>query len=233
MILAQDVHDLFGLRVFRESREPAQVAEHDADVAAVTCQDFLVAAGRQNEFGDLRRQKPFQAADAFDFRDLVGDALLERLVPGGEVGRLRGDRVVQFLDAQHRFHARDQRGLIDRLGQIFVGAGIEALDHVLAVRLGGHQDDRHERHAGIRLDAAGHFDAVDLRHHHVEQNKVWQMLLGGGERLLAVAGLQQFVAVDFQPRDQNITVGFVVVDDQYARRLVHDESVSISISDIR
>ena len=59
------------------------------------------------------------------------------------------------------------------------------------------------------------------------------MLLGGGQRFLAVAGLQQFVTVGFQPRDKNIAVGLVVVDDQNARRLVHDGTRPKSISDIR
>ena len=68
--------------------------------------------------------------------------------------------------------------------------------------------------ARVRLEAPAHFDAVDLRHHHVEQDQVGQMLLGGGERLLAVGRLQQFVAVHFQPRDQDVAVGLVVVDDR-------------------
>ena len=41
--------------------------------------------------------------------------------------------VVQLLDAQDRAHARDQRRLVDGLGQVFVAADLEAGDDVLGV----------------------------------------------------------------------------------------------------
>ena len=65
-------------------------------------------------------------------------------------------------------------------------------------------------------------DAVDLRHHDVEQDQVGQQFLGGGERLLAVGGLLEVVALRPEPRHQDVAVGLVVVDDQDARRTVHD-----------
>ena len=49
------------------------------------------------------------------------------------------------------------------------------------------------------------------------------MLLRRGQRLLAVGGLQQLVAVDAEPRDQDVAIGLVVVDDQDTRWIVHDE----------
>ena len=113
-----------------------------------------------------------QPAHAFDLRQLIRDALLQRLVPVGEIVGLGRDLVVQLLHAQHRLDARHQRRLVHRLGQIFVGAGFESGDHVLGVGLGGHQDDRHERQARVGLETPRHLDAVDLRHHHVEQDEV-------------------------------------------------------------
>ena len=148
VIFAQHGHDLLGLGGLGERREAAQVAEHDGDVAAVALEHLLVAVA-EDEFGDLRREEALEPAGAFDLRQLVGDALLERLVPACEIGRLRGDLVVQLLDPQHRFHARHQRHLVDRLGQILVGAGVEPGHDVLGVGLGGDQNDRHERQ-GLR-----------------------------------------------------------------------------------
>ena len=49
-----------------------------------------------------------------------------------------------------------------------------------------------------------------------------QMLLGGGERLLAVGGLLEVVALRPEPRHQDVAVGLVVVDDEDTRRTVHD-----------
>ena len=147
----------------------------------------------------------------------VGDALFEVLVH-------LGDLVVQLLQAQHGLHPRHQRRLVDRLGEIFVGAGFEPGDDVLGVGLGRAQDDRRERHRRIVLDPLADLDAVDLRHHDVEQDQVGQMLLGGGERLFAVGGLLEVVAVRAEPREQDVAVGLVVVDDQDTRRIVHSMS---------
>jgi hypothetical protein len=41
---------------------------------------LLFAPGRHDQIGDLRRQEAPQPAHAFDFTDLVGDALLKLLV---------------------------------------------------------------------------------------------------------------------------------------------------------
>ena len=62
---------------------------------------------------------------------MLVDALLEVLVPVRQIRRLRLNLVVQRLDPQHRAHARHQSGLIDRLGQIFIGARVEPGNDVL------------------------------------------------------------------------------------------------------
>ena len=48
------------------------------------------------------------------------------------------------------------------------------------------------------------------------------MRLGGGDRLLAIRSLAQGIALGREPRREDVAVGFVVVDDQNARRIVHD-----------
>ena len=48
---------------------------------------------------------------------------------------------------------------------------------------------------GVALEPLADLDAVDLRHHDVEQDQVGQLLLGGGQRLLAVGGLLELVAL--------------------------------------
>ena len=90
----------------------------------------------------------------------------------GEILRLRLNLVVQFLDAQHRAHAGNQGRLIDRLGQIFVGAGVEPGDHVLRGRARGAQYDRDERHRRILFQPPADLEAVELRHFHVEQDEI-------------------------------------------------------------
>ena len=105
----------------------------------VTSRRWLSSSGSvargDDQLGDLRRQKALEPAHPLDLGDLLGDALLERAVPVGEFGGLLLHLVVQRLDAQHRIHPRDQRRLIDRLGQVFVGAGLEPGDDVLVSAL--------------------------------------------------------------------------------------------------
>ncbi len=77
---------------------------------------------RQDEIDDLRRKKSLEAASALDLVNLLGDSLLQRVVQLREFNRLLLDAIVQFLDPQHRSDTRNQRPLINRLGQIFIRA---------------------------------------------------------------------------------------------------------------
>src|SRR5262249_12141580 len=87
---------------------------------------------------------------------------------------------------------------------------------------------------GIALEPAAHLEAVELGHHHVEQNKIGQVLPRGLKRLLAVDRLQQVVAVHLESRVEDVAVNLVVVDDQDAGRIVHDWSLAANASaDIR
>ena len=149
------------------------------------------------------------------------DALFERLIPGGEILGLGLHLIVQFLDPQHRADTRDQRRLVDRLSEIFVGAGIEPGDHVLRRRPRGAQDDRHERHGRIFFQPPAHFEAVELRHFDIKQHQIGTMLARTRQCLFAVGRLQRLIAVLCQPGDEDIPVGLVVVDDEDARWTVH------------
>src|SRR6516164_325759 len=81
--LAQHGPDLFGLAGLGESGVPAQITEHDDDVAAMAFENALVT-GRDDHFGELRGEKAFQPPDLFDLAELCRNALLQCLVPAGE-----------------------------------------------------------------------------------------------------------------------------------------------------
>ena len=53
------------------------------------------------------------------------------------------------------------------------------------------------------------------------------MLRGARQRLFAVRRLQQLIAVLLQPRDQNVAVGFVVVDHQDSGGVVHGNVIRL------
>ena len=74
--------------------------------------------------------------------DLLGDALLELHVPFLERLGLAPHLVLQRLDAQQRAHAGEELGLVDRLRQEIVGAGLDALDPLLLRIERRDEDDR-------------------------------------------------------------------------------------------
>ena len=119
-----------------------------------------------------------QPADPLELGDLLGHPLLERAVPlasrmlGLEPRACSCTVSCSALMRSIDLHPRDQRRLVDRLGQVLVGAGLEAGDDVLGIGLGGDQDDRHERQRRVGLEPTADLDAVQLGHHDVEQDQV-------------------------------------------------------------
>ncbi len=233
VILAQHAHHFFRLRHFGEGREAAQIAEHHRHLAAVALQQRLVVLGN-DDFRDLRRQEALEPRHALELRHLLRDAALQRRVPIGELARLRFEldglrlhRVMQCLGAQDRAHARQQRGGVDRLGQIFIAAGIEAGDDIARVVLGRDQDDRDERQRRIGLQLATDLKPVLLGHHDVEQDQVRLVRARLRQRLLAIARGQDAIALAGEPRLDDVDIGRVVVDDQHPGRRAHVPSVPV------
>ena len=124
--------------------------------------------------------------------------------------------VLESLDAQHRFHARFELGEVDRLRDVVVGTGVQSLDLVLGRIQRGLQDDRDERELLVRFDAPHDFEAIDARHHHVEQDQIGRGACYGMKRLLAIHRAIDGVPSRLQARPQQLDVVFVIVDDQNA-----------------
>jgi hypothetical protein len=110
-------------------------------------------------------------------------------IPDRQIRRLRANLVVQFLDAQHRLHTREQCHLVDRLGEVFIRTRFKTGDHILCVRLGRDQNDRDERHGDVGFEPTADLHAVELGHHHVEQNEIGTVLARRSQRLLAIGSL--------------------------------------------
>ena len=79
VVVAQERHDLFRLGALGKAGEAAHIAEHDDDLAAMAFEDFLVSLG-DDQFGQLRREKPFQPPDPTQLLDLVRDPCFETAV---------------------------------------------------------------------------------------------------------------------------------------------------------
>jgi hypothetical protein len=174
-----------------------------------------------DQVGDLRRQEAPQPADALDLVDLLGDAPFERGVPLRELARLVLDGVVQRLLAQHRAHPGEEGGVLEGLRQVVVAAGVESRDDVAGVGLRRHEDHRDRLEPGVALELAHDRDAVELRHHDVEEDQVRLELAGAGEPFLAVGCGLDLVAVRLEAHAQDLEVLRRVVDGEDEGRLAH------------
>jgi len=128
---------------------------------------------------------------------------------------------VQLFDAQDRAYARDECRLVDGLGEVFIGADLEARDNVLRIAARGDQDDGDEGEALVGLELAAHLEAVELGHHDVEQDEVGQERAGLGQGLRTVGGHCQPVAVDLEAAREDVAVGLVIIGNEDQWRLTH------------
>ena len=88
------------------------------------------------------------------------------------IGRTRTELVGEHFEPDQAFHPAEQSHVVDRLGQEVVGTRLEALDAILRLIEGGHHDHRDMMSLRVALDLAANLNAVDARHHHVEQHDV-------------------------------------------------------------
>src|SRR6266404_887260 len=214
MILGQQGHDVLGLGGLGEGGEAAQVAEQRHDLAAVVRQDFLVTR-RNDGLRELRREKPAQPTDALQLVDLLAYPRFQTLIEETEFAALRLDLVVQRLDAQHGTHARDQRAMVDRLGEIVIAAGGTRLGLVARQRIGSDGDHRNGFQRRIGLDAPRRLVAVHHRHLDVHQDQVGLVLGRLCNALDAVMCFDHVVAGHAQKIAQDLAIVFGVFDNEY------------------
>ena len=127
--------------------------------AAAMLQQIL----EQQEF--LRRQRDFPAVERDDVPLGVDD---DRAV--GERPARR--RVVPLRAAEQRPHARDQLVRAERLGEVVVGAHLEADDALGFLGAGGQHDDRDRRGVLVGAQQPADLEAVDVRQHQVEHDEI-------------------------------------------------------------
>ena len=127
------------------------------------------------------------------------------------------DLVVQPLPFQAGAEARLQQHLIEGLEQIIDRTELDAAydaGHLVERR---DHDDGQVVQAPLILQPAQHLIAVDLRHHHVEQDDVEAFLVQPRDRLLSVLGdLDIGVALQLEIERERVAVVVVVVDDEDA-----------------
>ena len=116
--------------------------------------------------------------------------------------------------AQDRADARRELVGVERLGDVVVGAEVEALGLVRGGPLGRQQDDR-DRAALAEL--AHDLDAVEVGHDDVQQDDVRADLLGLGQRLLAAVGGDDAEALLAEGERDEFRDARLVVGDEHER----------------
>ncbi len=121
------------------------------------------------------------------------------------------DRVGMALGAPHdRLDAGDQLALVERLGEVVVGADAEAAD--LVVEPGQPREDEDRRVDARGAQPAQHLVAVDVRQHQVEDDDVVVVELADLEAVLAQIGGVAHVVFRTQHRFDAGGSGAVVLD---------------------
>ncbi len=119
--------------------------------------------------------------------------------------------------AQYRLHAQDQLARAEGLGDVIVGADLQAQDAVVLVATGGKHDDRHRP---LPPHPPAHLQAVHAGEHQVEHDQVGPVRGGAGEGCGAVVRAVDDVTGAVQIPGDDLGDGRIVVDDQDSRGAV-------------
>ncbi|MBV8778118.1 MAG: diguanylate cyclase, partial [Alphaproteobacteria bacterium] len=120
------------------------------------------------------------------------------------------------LEPDQRADAREQRNVVDRLGEKIVGPGLEPAQPVGDVGQRGHHHHRDVGGARIGLEPAAHLEPVHPRHHHVEQDDVGQFGFGELQRGGSVERRNHLEILARQLGFEQLDVQFDVVNDEDA-----------------
>ncbi len=167
--------------------------------------------GEEEEEVELLRREPERAAVELD----LARAGVEREVVEREP--LHGDRR-ESRAAQDGADARRELARRERLGDVVVGAELEADDAVGLLAAGGEHD---HRQVALRPDPAAEREPVRSRQHHVEHDQVRRGALDQRAGGLAVPGLERVVALTLQVASDDVADDRLVVDDQHRRHRAH------------
>ena len=99
----------------------------------------------------------------------------------------------------------------ERLGDVIVGAELEADDLVDLGVLGGEHDDRHR---GLGPEDPADLDARQLGEHEVEEDEVGPLGPELRERRAPVGGGDGAIALQLERFDEGLAKGRLVVDDE-------------------
>ena len=127
-------------------------------------------------------------------------------------------RVLALRAAKQRAHAGDELVGAERLGEVVVGAHLEADDALGFVGARGQHDDRNRRRLLVGAQQPADFESVDVRQHHIQHDQIRRFGCGPSSSASRPDETRVVVypALSRYRRHQFRDVG-IVLDDQDAR----------------
>jgi hypothetical protein len=116
--------------------------------------------------------------------------------------------------AQQRAHPGHQLAGAVGLGEVVVGAEVEAEQQIVLGRAGGQHDDRDRR---VDPQHPAHVEPVDLGQHEVEDDQVGDLAAGVLQGAAAVVDHRHGVALALEVHADQLRLLHVVLDDQDPR----------------
>jgi hypothetical protein len=118
--------------------------------------------------------------------------------------------------AQQRADAGDELADAERLGQVIVGAALQAVHLVGFLAPGGEHQDRHISELRFAADRAGHRDAVEPRQHDVEDHQIERLAARQPEPLRSVRRRDRVEALEAEMENHEVADVLVVLDDEHS-----------------
>src|SRR5207302_10610458 len=124
VIRAQDADDLLRLGGLGKGGEPAQVDEHDGDVAAMGLEGVGGTAGH-DQLGEVRREEALETPERLELGDLLRDTPLQGLIELVELAPISSFLIVESLFLETSTDPGLKKHWVERLGEVVLGAELD------------------------------------------------------------------------------------------------------------
>jgi len=121
------------------------------------------------------------------------------------------------LDAKHVFDSRDELFVVERFGDVIVGAGSKALDS--RTEISGSREEDHGEEAVLRdaLDDPARVDAAETPHVDVEEHQVDRLGTDRVDRLLTASGQNDGESSGLEDPADVVTRRAIIIGDDHDR----------------
>ncbi|HJU57110.1 MAG TPA: hypothetical protein VJ774_00005 [Actinomycetota bacterium] len=222
-VAVEHLGELLGFEGVREIRKPDHVGEQNRQLP--TFEPVIHRqATREQSLRDLVRHEPLELAGPDQLGHLLLDPRLQETIQPVDLLDVLSLKVVQSLLHQSGPHTCAEEHRVDRLGQVVIGAELDASNRARDVVDRGDHHYRQMSQPGVVLQPLEDLVPVDLRHNDVQQDHVEALRAHEVERLGTALDRGDLVSVRLQASREHRAVHGIIVDDEHGRAVVHGSS---------